>query len=94
MTLEAYQKFVNFRILHAEVRMCGYSTEHHSDFVENVWEYQLNFRVMFDNELAQGRKSRRQKKLKDAKQKNTEELRTNMDKLQKNKELTSPKLKM
>jgi hypothetical protein len=83
MTLETYQKFVNFRALHAEVQMCGYSTQHHSDFVENVWEYQLNFRVMFDDEMAQGRKSRRQKKkkLKDAKQKNTEERWTNMDKL-------------
>jgi hypothetical protein len=75
--------------------MCGYSTKHQSDFVENVWEYQLHFRVIFEDETAQGRKSHRQKqnKTKNCKQKKkTEELGTNMDKSQKNKDLTSPKL--
>jgi hypothetical protein len=62
VTLDTYQKVVNFRTLHAEVRMCGCSTEHRSDFVENVREYQLNFYVMFDDEMTQGQKSRRQKK--------------------------------
>jgi hypothetical protein len=57
MTLETYQKFVNFRALHAEVRMGGYSTPRQSVFMENGWEYQLHFGVT-------ERRSRRPKKKK------------------------------
>jgi len=60
MTLKTYQKFVNFRALNAGVRMGGYSTAHQSASLENVWEYQLHFGVMFGDEPVQERNSRRQ----------------------------------
>ena len=86
MALRTYQKFDNFCALDADVRMGGYSTAHQSVFLENVWECQLHFRVMYEDEKVQERKSRRQKKkkLKDSKHENTEELPTNMDKLETN----------
>ena len=40
--------------------MGGYSTAHQSASLENVWEYQLHFGVMFGDEPVQERNSRRQ----------------------------------
>jgi hypothetical protein len=67
MTLETYQKFANLCALPVEVRMGGYTTAHQSVFLENVWENLLHFRVMFEDEKGQKRKTRRRYNLKDAK---------------------------
>jgi len=75
MTVNMYQKFVKFRALNAGVRMGGYCTAHQLVFVENVWEYQLHFGVMFGDETLQERNNRRQENNLNIQSRKTQNLR-------------------
>jgi len=61
--------------------MGGHSASHQSVFLENVWEYQLHFGVMFGDETAQEQNDRPRDNNLNVQSSKTQNLTTNMDKL-------------